>query len=141
MTVNTKTSKNILVVEDNVLNRKLFCDLLESEGYGIVETEDGDLVVGLVEKHNPDLIVMDIQLQGTSGYDVIKELKASNEYKHIPIIAVTAFAMKHDKAHILSSGCDVYLAKPIAVTPFLNVINRFLNPDKYNKAIDLEANG
>lgn len=128
--------QKILVVEDNTLNRKLFCDLLDSEGYKVIQTEAGEKAVGLVEEHTPDLILMDIQLQGISGYDIIQLLKKDPKHKAIPIIAVTAFAMKNDKEHILSSGCDAYLAKPIAVEPFLNVINRFLNPEAYTENLD-----
>jgi two-component system cell cycle response regulator DivK len=119
--------KTILVVEDNELNMKLFHDLLEVQGYRIVQTGNGTEAYGLVKKERPDLIIMDIQLPEKSGLEVTRELKADPEIAHIPVIAVTAFAMRDDEQRIREAGCDDYLAKPISVTEFLEKVKRVLS--------------
>ncbi|MCD6034409.1 MAG: divK [Rickettsiales bacterium] len=116
----------IAIVEDNELNLKLFRDLLNAEGYSIVETPDGMVAYDLIKNEKPDLILMDIQLQGRSGFEVIRDVKADESLKHIPIIAVTAFAMKDDQQRIMSSGCDAYISKPISILPFLETVRRFV---------------
>ena len=120
-------SKTILIVEDNELNMKLFNDLLQAHGYVTVQTNDGRDAVGLVREHMPDLILMDIQLPEISGLEVTKILKADDELKHIPVIAVTAFAMKGDEEKIREGGCESYIAKPISVPIFLETISQFLD--------------
>lgn len=119
-------TKRILIVEDNELNLKLFKDLLESNRYQVVDTRDGLEAFDLAKRSNPDLILMDIQLHGISGFDIIKQLKGDAEMKHVPIIAVTAFAMKDDEERILQSGCEAYISKPISIGPFLETIKGFL---------------
>lgn len=116
----------ILIVEDNELNRKLFRDLLLTQHYRVVDIAQGEIACKTALECKPDLILMDIQLQGVSGFDVIYEMKAHDELKDIPIIAVTAFAMKDDEARILASGCDAYIAKPISIDPFLAKIKSLL---------------
>ncbi|MEM9840019.1 MAG: response regulator, partial [Pseudomonadota bacterium] len=102
----TAAGSTILVVEDNDLNMKLFHDLLEVQGYNILQTGDGDEAYRLAMKHRPDLILMDIQLPEKSGLEVTREIKAEPELRDIPIIAVTAFAMRDDEERIRSAGCD-----------------------------------
>ncbi|MEM1409953.1 MAG: response regulator [Pseudomonadota bacterium] len=119
--------KTILVVEDNELNMKLFHDLLEVQGYNILQTGDGNEAYQLAMRHRPDLILMDIQLPEKSGLDVTREIKAEPGLQHIPIIAVTAFAMRDDEERIRAAGCDDYLAKPISVTAFLEKVKRVLS--------------
>lgn len=119
-------SKKVLIVEDNELNMKLFHDLLEAHGIDTVETVDGRQVLDLAREHKPDLILMDIQLPEVSGLDVTKWLKADEELKGIPVIAVTAFAMKGDEQKIREGGCEDYISKPISVTRFLDVIESYL---------------
>ncbi|MCQ8185543.1 response regulator [Parvularcula maris] len=119
--------KTILVVEDNELNMKLFHDLLEVQGYRIVQTGRGTEAYQLVKDERPDLIIMDIQLPEKSGLEVTKELKADPEIRDIPVIAVTAFAMRDDEERIRAAGCDDYLAKPISVTEFLEKVKRVLS--------------
>jgi two-component system cell cycle response regulator DivK len=119
--------KRILIVEDNELNMKLFNDLLEAHGYGTVKTSDGRDVLDLARQHKPDLVLMDIQLPGISGLEVTRMLKADDELKHIPVLAVTAFAMKGDEEKIREGGCDDYIAKPISVPNFLETVNKYLN--------------
>ena len=120
------TPKTILVVEDNELNMMLFHDLLEAHGYSILQTRDGMEALKLARQHKPDLILMDIQLPEVSGLEVTKWIKEDDELKSIPIIAVTAFAMKGDEEKIREGGCEAYIAKPISVTSFLKTVEQFL---------------
>ena len=119
--------KTILVVEDNELNMKLFHDLLEAHGYNILQTRDGMEALKLARQHKPDLILMDIQLPEVSGLEVTKWIKEDDALKAIPIIAVTAFAMKGDEEKIREGGCEAYIAKPISVTNFLKTVQQFLS--------------
>jgi two-component system cell cycle response regulator DivK len=118
--------KRILIVEDNDLNLKLFRDLLNAHGYETVETKEGLEAISLTKNLKPDLILMDIQLPEISGLDVTRRLKADSSIADIPIIAVTAFAMKDDEEKILAAGCEAYISKPISIMPFLNTVRRFL---------------
>ena len=120
-------TKTVLIVEDNELNMKLFHDLLEAHGINTVETKDGNAVLDLARKHKPDLILMDIQLPEVSGLDVTRWLKSDEGLRHIPVIAVTAFAMKGDEQKIREGGCEDYISKPISVTRFLEIIENYLN--------------
>jgi two-component system cell cycle response regulator DivK len=119
--------KTVLIVEDNELNMKLFHDLLESKGYNILQTREGLDALRLARKHRPDLILMDIQLPEVSGLEVTKWIKEDDDLKSIPVIAVTAFAMKGDEEKIREGGCEAYIAKPISVSSFLATISRFLD--------------
>lgn len=119
-------SKKILIVEDNELNMKLFHDLLEVHGYETLQTKDGREVIGIAREHRPDLILMDIQLPEVSGLEVTRWIKEDDELKTIPVIAVTAFAMKGDEEKIRSGGCEAYIAKPISVANFLQTIEKVL---------------
>ncbi|HEY1722466.1 MAG TPA: response regulator [Magnetospirillaceae bacterium] len=121
-------TKTVMVIEDNALNLKLFGDLLRATGRRVVENRDGRGVLEQVRAEKPDLILMDIQLPGVSGIDITTALKADPELKGIPVVAVTAFASKADEDRIRASGCDGYISKPIAVSPFLNEVQRFLEP-------------
>ncbi len=118
--------KKILIVEDNDLNLKLFKDLLEAHGYETIEIRDGLDAVSVVRRHRPDLILMDIQLPEISGLDITKKIKADKDISDIPIIAVTAFAMKDDEEKILRAGCQSYISKPISIASFLDTIRKFL---------------
>ena len=119
-------SKTVLVVEDNELNMKLFNDLLEASGYETLQTRNGLEAIDLAREHHPDLILMDIQLPEVSGLEVTKWIKEDDELKTIPIIAVTAFAMKGDEERIRQGGCEDYLSKPISVTKFIDTIKLYL---------------
>lgn len=120
-------SKTVMIVEDNELNMKLFHDLLEANGYRTIQTRNGTEALDLARNHKPDLILMDIQLPEISGLDVTRWIKEDDTIRHIPIIAVTAFAMKGDEDKIRQGGCEAYIAKPISVAKFLETIQRFLN--------------
>jgi two-component system cell cycle response regulator DivK len=119
-------AKTILIVEDNELNMKLFHDLLDAHGYRTIQTRDGKEVLELAREHRPDLILMDIQLPEVSGLDVTKWLKDDPALKSIPVIAVTAFAMKGDEEKIREGGCEAYISKPISVSSFLETVRKFL---------------
>jgi two-component system cell cycle response regulator DivK len=119
-------AKTVMIVEDNELNMKLFHDLLEAHGYQTVGTRNGIEALDLARKHRPDLILMDIQLPEVSGLEVTKWLKEDPELQAIPVVAVTAFAMKGDEERIREGGCEAYLSKPISVGKFIETIRRFL---------------
>lgn len=119
------TNKTVLIVEDNDLNMKLFHDLLEANGYNTLQTKDGLEALEMARDHRPDLILMDIQLPKISGLEVTKWLKADDELKSIPVIAVTAFAMKGDEEKIRRGGCEAYVAKPISISHFLETVEQY----------------
>lgn len=118
--------KKVLIVEDNELNMKLFDDLLGAHGYDTIKTRDGMKVLELARTEKPDLIVMDIQLPEVSGLEVTQWLKKDNDLKHIPVVAVTAFAMKGDEEKIRQGGCEDYVSKPISIIDFMKVIQKHL---------------
>jgi two-component system cell cycle response regulator DivK len=120
-------AKTILIVEDNELNMKLFNDILQANGYETAQALDGREAIVLAREHHPDLILMDIQLPDISGLEVTKLMKADDDLKDIPIIAVTAFAMKGDDKKIRDGGCEGYITKPVSIPKFLETINTFLN--------------
>ena len=121
------TRKKVLIVEDNDLNMKLFNDLLVAHGYGTLQTKDGVEALALAREHHPDLILMDIQLPEVSGLQVTQWIKEDDDLRMIPVIAVTAFAMKGDEEKIRDGGCEAYIAKPISVASFLQTVERFLS--------------
>lgn len=119
-------AKRVLVVEDNELNLKLFCDLLKAHGYDTMQTRDGREVLDLVRQERPDLIVLDIQLPHVSGLDVIRQLKSDEGMKDIPVLAVTAFAGKGDDDRIREEGAEAYVSKPISVMRFIETVRQFI---------------
>ena len=120
-------TKRILVVEDQEDNRQILRDLLASADYEMDEAENGEEALAAVAKQRPDLILMDIQLPEVSGLEVTRWLKEDDDLRSIPIIAVTAFAMKGDEEKIREGGCEAYIAKPISVVSFLRTVERFLS--------------
>ena len=119
-------TKTVLVIEDNELNMKLFHDLLRTRGHTVLQAREGTAGFELARQHRPDLILMDIQLPGVSGLVVAGWIKEDAEQKSIPIIAVTAMAMKGDEDRIRQGGCDTYMAKPISAPIFLKTVDQFL---------------
>jgi two-component system cell cycle response regulator DivK len=119
-------AKTVLIVEDNDLNMKLFNDLLEAHGYRTLQTKDGVEALRMARQHRPDLILMDIQLPEVSGLEVTKWLKEDDDLRSIPVIAVTAFAMKGDEERIRVGGCEAFLSKPISVGKFIETVRRFI---------------
>ncbi|MDB5569391.1 MAG: two-component system response regulator [Hyphomicrobiales bacterium] len=118
-------TKTVLIVEDNELNMKLFNDLLEAHGYRTVQTNNGIEALELTRLHHPDLILMDIQLPEVSGLQVTQWIKDDPALRDIPIVAVTAFAMKGDEEKIRQGGCEAYLSKPISVAKFLETVRNY----------------
>jgi len=118
--------KRILIVEDNKADVRLLKDILERRGYETLQTGDGLEAIKLALEHLPDLILMDIQLPEISGLEVTRRLRGDDRSRHIPIVAVTAFAMGWHERETLDSGCDAYIAKPISILGFLNTVESFL---------------
>ncbi len=121
-------AKTVLIVEDNELNMKLFHDVLDAHGYATLQTRTGLEALALARKHRPDLILMDIQLPEVSGLEVTKWLKEDDSLRDIPVVAVTAFAMKGDEERIRQGGCEAYISKPISVPMFLGTVRQFIGP-------------
>jgi two-component system cell cycle response regulator DivK len=119
-------AKRILVVEDNDLNRKLFCDVLKSQGYVVEPVGDGRVALESARSFAPDLIIMDIQLPNISGLDLIEAAKLDPVLRPIPVLAVTAYAGKGDEERIRHAGAEGYLAKPVSIGPFMAAVKGLL---------------
>ena len=119
-------AKTVMIVEDNELNMKLFHDLLDAHGYKTLQTRNGIEALKIAREQRPDLILMDIQLPEVSGLEVTRWLKDDEELREIPVIAVTAFAMKGDEQRIRQGGCEAYISKPISIGTFLETVRRYL---------------
>jgi two-component system cell cycle response regulator DivK len=115
-------AKRILVVEDNDLNRKLFCDVLKAGGFAVEPLGDGRDVLVRAREFVPNLIIMDIQLPNISGLELIEALKGDPELRPIPVLAVTAYAGKGDEERIREAGAEGYLAKPVSIGPFMMAV-------------------
>ncbi len=119
--------KKVLVVEDNELNMKLFCDLLGAYGYEPVQSRDGLRALEMAREHHPALIIMDINLPEVSGLDLTRWIKDDDDLADIPVLAVTAFAMRADEQRVREAGCEAYMSKPIQLTSFLNEVKSLTN--------------
>ena len=119
-------TKRIMVVEDNDLNRKLFCDVLRANGFEVEPVSDGSMVLETARSTAPDLIIMDIQLGGVSGVDLIEAAKRDRHLSAIPVLAVTAFAAKGDEERIRAAGASGYLSKPVSISPFMSAVRELL---------------
>lgn len=124
--VKQDAAKTVLIVEDNELNMKLFHDLLDAHGYRTIQTRNGLDALALAREHRPDLVLMDIQLPEVSGLEVTRWLKEDDELSDIPVVAVTAFAMKGDEERIRSGGCEAYVSKPISIMLFLETVRKHI---------------
>jgi|SRR5579859_476203 len=120
------TGQRILHVEDNFQNKRLVKKILVAKGYVVLEAEDGLQGIALAAKERPDLILMDINMPGIDGMEATSRLKSSPDLSHIPIIALTANAMRGDREKIMAAGCDEYLQKPVDNTKLVEVVERFL---------------
>ena len=119
--------RRVLIVEDNPLNMKLFSAMLAAQGHDVLQATDGRIGIELAHRQHPDLIIMDVQLPGDlSGLDATVSLKADGDTRDIPIIATTAFAREFGEEQIRASGCDGYMAKPIAISEFLDLVDALL---------------
>ena len=119
-------SKCILLVEDQEDNRQILRDLLASAGYDMAEAENGQEALAAVAQHKPDLILMDIQLPVIDGYEATRRIKADPATRHIPIVAVTSYALAGDEAKTRDAGCDGYIAKPYNPRDLLQKVREFL---------------
>ena len=118
--------KRILVVEDQEDNRQILRDLLSSVGYERTEAHDGEAAVAQAVRHRPDLILMDIQLPVMDGYEATRRIRANPDFKSIPIIAVTSYALAGDEAKALAAGCNAYVTKPFSPRHLLAKVQEFL---------------
>ena len=119
-------SRRILVVEDQEDNRRILRDLLTSAGYELIEAVTGEEGVTMAETHCPDLILMDIQLPDLDGYEATRRIKANPALRHIPLIAVTSYALSGDDVRALETGCDAYIAKPFSPRALLAKVREYL---------------
>ncbi len=120
-------AKRILVVEDNDLNRKLFCDVLKSQGFAVEPVADGHHALDRAREFVPNLIIMDIQLHDVSGLELIERAKRDPVLRAIPVLAVTAYAGRGDEERIRDAGAEGYLAKPVSIGPFLSAVRSLLD--------------
>ncbi len=120
------SAKRILVVEDVEDNRRIMHDLLTSAGFEFIEARDGQSAITVAREHHPDLIMMDIQLPLLDGYEATRRLKADSDLCHIPVIAVTSYALSGDEERARAAGCDGYVTKPFSPRQLLAAIREFL---------------
>lgn len=120
------TVKTVLIIEDNAMNRRLIRDVVSDAGYDVIEAVDADEGIAIARSTRPDLILMDVQLPGTNGLTATRILKNDLVTRTIPIVALTAYAMKGDSDRILAAGCDGYLAKPVRYRQVHDVLSSFL---------------
>ena len=119
------TIPQVLVVEDNDRNMKLFCDLLTASGYRTLEATTGERAVELALEHGPDLVLMDIQLPGIDGVEALDRLRADDRFASSPVLALTAQAMEGDRERFLAAGFDGYLSKPVDIGEFVATVRRY----------------
>lgn len=118
--------KQILYVEDNFQNKRLVRKILSAQGYSVLEAEDGHTGVNIARAEVPDLILMDINIPGMDGIEATRRIKSAPETAHIPVIALTANAMRGDRERFLAAGCDGYLPKPISTADLLEVVRHYV---------------
>src|SRR6266487_6947987 len=118
--------KWVLIIEDNPLNMKLFSAIIAAQGYHVLPATNGSQGLDLAHKQHPDLIVVDVQLPDISGLDLTRNLKADKDTRDIPIIVTTAHGLSGDAEEIQASGCDGFMAKPIAIAEFLKLVELFV---------------
>jgi two-component system, cell cycle response regulator DivK len=123
------TGVQILVVEDNERNMKLFRDVLQASGYRTLEAATGERAVELVFEHRPDLVLMDIQLPGIDGVEALDRLRADGRTASVPVLALTAQAMEGDRERFLAAGFDGYLSKPVNIAEFVATVKRYCERD------------
>jgi two-component system, cell cycle response regulator DivK len=123
------TGPQVLVVEDNERNMKLFCDVLQASGYRTLEATTGERAVELVSEHRPDLVLMDIQLPGIDGVEALDQLRADDRFSSVPVLALTAQAMEGDRERFLAAGFDGYVSKPVDIANFVATVKRYCEGD------------
>ena len=122
--------EKILIVEDNPLHTKLIEMTLKSKNYTLLKATDGEKALDIARRERPDLIIMDLNLPGMTGFEVTKKLRENPAFSHTPIIAITAYAMARDREKVIESGCDAYLSKPIDTRELPGVIVELLSGRK-----------
>ncbi len=125
--------EKILIVEDNPQNMKVVMMALRPHGYTLLQATDGEEALEITVSEKPDLIIMDVQLPKVSGLEVTRRLRQMPGFSHIPIIAVTAYAMKGDREKAIEAGCDAYLSKPINTRELPGVVAAMLSQQRKNK--------
>lgn len=120
-------TRNILIVDDNADNRELAAKVLRDKGYATTEATTGEEALDKVARERPDLVLLDISLPVIDGYEVARRLKSSATFRHIPVIALTAHAMRGDREKALAAGCDGYIAKPISIRDLPEQVRHHLN--------------
>lgn len=126
MTRSQPNGKTVLLVEDNPHNRKIFSGMLAHSGFTVVEAEDGNQALAQAAAARPDLILMDLSIPGLDGWEVTRRLKADPQTQGIPIVALTAHAMRGDEERARQAGCDGYLSKPISPKLVVEEVKRYL---------------
>ena len=119
-------TKRILVVEDTDDNRQILRDLLSAVGFDLIEAVDGESGIAMAQAHKPDLILMDIQLPLIDGYEATRRIKADPALAHIPVIAVTSYALSGDEEKTRAAGCDAYVAKPFSPRQLLSKVRELI---------------
>jgi len=135
-------NKRILIVEDSPQNMRLMEMTLKAKNYTLLKATDGEEALDMATRERPDLIIMDVQLPKLNGLEVTRKLRDTVEFSHIPIIAITAFAMKGDKERAIEAGCDAYLSKPIDTRQLPGMITEMLlQQQKTNSSTNGDGNG
>ena len=122
-------SATVLHVEDNPANRMLVRDLLHFRGYRVVDVVDGEAALSAAEREHPDIILMDVQLPRVSGLEAARRIKAREDLRHIPIVAVTSFALSGDDQKALAAGCNAYIVKPFTFQELQEKVREFIASD------------
>ena len=121
-------ARTILVVDDNETNLRLMKAVLQTRGYTLIEATDGEAALAALEAQTPDLVLLDVQMPGLSGLEVVRRLRAMPSAAHLPVVAITAMAMKGDREAIIGAGFDDYLAKPYRTADVLAIVVKHLPP-------------
>jgi CheY-like chemotaxis protein len=117
--------KTVLYIEDNFHNRRIVRKILQSRGYSLIEAEDGISGLAMVQELKPPLVLLDIGLPGMDGLEVVGRIKADEALREIPVIALTASAMRGDRERFLAAGCDDYLSKPVQAMELINMVGAY----------------
>ena len=126
------SAKSVLVVEDIEMNRKVVRIVLKAKGYEVLEAAHAEEALEILQAKTPDLILMDIALPGMSGEDLTRQIKANPQWRHLPIIALTAAAMKGSREQFLNAGCDDYISKPIDTNALVELVDHYLSEEAKN---------
>ena len=126
------SAKSVLVVEDIEMNRKVVRIVLKAKGYEVLEAAHAEEALEILQAKTPDLILMDISLPGMSGEDLTRQIKANPQWCHLPIIALTAAAMKGNREQFLNAGCDDYISKPIDTNALVELVDHYLSEEAKN---------